>query len=105
MRFPLTMLPSVITSIVEAKVSLERLNKFLLGKELDASAVTKLPASSDEPAVEMKSIISILLTPFFQILFQRQRPKSLFSSSPSQGAIRWTLGFSFSTCSVYIRLI
>lgn len=39
MRFPLNILPSVITSIVAASVSIERIEKLLVGGELDDFAV------------------------------------------------------------------
>ncbi|KAL8585023.1 hypothetical protein ACOMHN_043659 [Nucella lapillus] len=39
MRFPLSMLPNVITNIVQASVSLKRLQKFLDNDELDTEAV------------------------------------------------------------------
>lgn len=57
MRFPLSMLPNVINSMVEANISLQRLNKFLLGKELDPNAVKKLSAEDKAPAIELKGLI------------------------------------------------
>ncbi|KAJ8319362.1 hypothetical protein KUTeg_004453 [Tegillarca granosa] len=39
LRFPLSMLPQVISSLVQANVSLKRLEKFLNHEELDSSAV------------------------------------------------------------------
>ncbi|XP_072916624.1 multidrug resistance-associated protein 1 [Hemitrygon akajei] len=41
LRFPLNMLPMVITSLVQATVSLDRLEKFLSHDELDLDAVNK----------------------------------------------------------------
>ncbi|XP_059835356.1 multidrug resistance-associated protein 1 isoform X3 [Hypanus sabinus] len=41
LRFPLNMLPMLITSLVQAKVSLDRLEKFLSHDELDLDAVNK----------------------------------------------------------------
>ncbi|XP_025086070.1 multidrug resistance-associated protein 1-like isoform X1 [Pomacea canaliculata] len=41
MRFPLSMLPNVITNIVQASVSLKRLQKFLDNDELDSDAVQR----------------------------------------------------------------
>ena len=59
------MLPNVITSIVEANIALQRLNKFLLGKELDKTAVQRLPSSpSDDAVVVMKGLHSYLLVLF-----------------------------------------
>ncbi|XP_076459189.1 multidrug resistance-associated protein 1-like [Babylonia areolata] len=45
MRFPLSMLPNVITNIVQASVSLKRLQKFLDNDELDSEAVQHNPPS------------------------------------------------------------
>lgn len=72
MRFPLTMLPNVINSMVEANISLQRLNKFLLGKELDPNVVKKLNTDDKAPAIELKgphwcSHIPLLI---FQIRFR-----------------------------------
>nr|CAB3219626.1 multidrug resistance-associated protein 1-like [Phallusia mammillata] len=46
LRFPLTMLPTVVSSIVQASVSLQRLEKFLNNDELDESNVDRKPTSS-----------------------------------------------------------
>lgn len=43
LRFPLNMLPQVISSLVEAHVSVKRISKFLLAEELDPNAVLRLP--------------------------------------------------------------
>ncbi|KAM5272344.1 ATP-binding cassette sub-family C member 2 [Ctenodactylus gundi] len=39
LRFPLTMLPLVISSVLQASVSIERLEKYLGGDDLDTSAI------------------------------------------------------------------
>ena len=39
LRFPLSMLPMLIANMVQAKVSLERLQKFLTASELDPTNV------------------------------------------------------------------
>ncbi|XP_037352386.1 ATP-binding cassette sub-family C member 2 [Talpa occidentalis] len=41
LRFPLSMLPMVITSLIQASVSVERLEKYLGGDELDTSAIRR----------------------------------------------------------------
>ena len=46
LRFPLIMLPMLITNMVQASVSVKRLRTFLKGDELDLSIVDK----RDEPA-------------------------------------------------------
>ncbi|XP_076439591.1 multidrug resistance-associated protein 1-like [Babylonia areolata] len=51
MRFPMSMLPNVITNIVQASVSLKRLQKFLDNDELDADAVQQ--SSTDNLAVRI----------------------------------------------------
>eukprot|EP00004_Rigifila_ramosa_P018380 TRINITY_DN4565_c0_g1_i3.p1 TRINITY_DN4565_c0_g1~~TRINITY_DN4565_c0_g1_i3.p1 ORF type:complete len:991 (-),score=281.77 TRINITY_DN4565_c0_g1_i3:1492-4185(-) len=55
LRFPLMMLPMVIFSLVEASVSVDRLQKYFLQEELDKSAVVSVPrsaaAASTGPAV------------------------------------------------------
>ncbi|GAV03421.1 hypothetical protein RvY_13847 [Ramazzottius varieornatus] len=55
LRFPLSMLPMVITSVVQARVSIDRLSKFLRNEELDPNNV-KLLASDD---VSTKSSVVI----------------------------------------------
>ena len=42
LRTPLSMLPLVITSVVQASVSLKRINKFLRSEELDPESVEKV---------------------------------------------------------------
>ncbi|XP_048248325.1 multidrug resistance-associated protein 1-like isoform X3 [Haliotis rufescens] len=51
LRFPLSMLPQVITNIVQASVSLKRLQHFLQHEELDPSAVQQNP--TDKLAVSI----------------------------------------------------
>eukprot|EP00743_Colponemidia_sp_Colp-15_P007019 GILK01007575.1.p1 GENE.GILK01007575.1~~GILK01007575.1.p1 ORF type:complete len:1529 (-),score=302.56 GILK01007575.1:186-4727(-) len=46
LRFPLTMLPQVITSLVEASVSIKRVAGFLACNEIDPDVVTRLPYES-----------------------------------------------------------
>ncbi|GAV03418.1 hypothetical protein RvY_13844 [Ramazzottius varieornatus] len=55
LRFPLAMLPMVITSVVQARVSVDRLSKFFRNEELDPNNV-KLLASDD---VSTKSSVVI----------------------------------------------
>jgi hypothetical protein len=43
LRFPLNMLPQVISSLVEANVSVKRLQKYLLAEEVDPFAVERQP--------------------------------------------------------------
>uniref|UniRef100_A0A3B1IDV6 ATP binding cassette subfamily C member 3 n=1 Tax=Astyanax mexicanus TaxID=7994 RepID=A0A3B1IDV6_ASTMX len=47
LRFPLNMLPQVISSLVQASVSLKRIQAFLSHDELDPDNVDKKPAPSD----------------------------------------------------------
>ncbi|OQV17405.1 Multidrug resistance-associated protein 1 [Hypsibius exemplaris] len=55
LRFPLSMLPMVITSVVQAKVSVNRLTKFLRNEELDPDNVLVIP-SSDQTVTSALSI-------------------------------------------------
>lgn len=41
LRFPLNMLPMIFSQLVEARVSLRRIQDFLLAEELDPSAVER----------------------------------------------------------------
>ncbi|XP_042226170.1 multidrug resistance-associated protein 1-like isoform X1 [Homarus americanus] len=41
LRFPIAMLPMLITSLVQANVSLKRMNKFMNANELDPNSVTR----------------------------------------------------------------
>ncbi|GAV06011.1 hypothetical protein RvY_16054-1 [Ramazzottius varieornatus] len=45
LRRPLALLPDVIQSLVQAKVSVNRVTKFLLNEELDPDSVRRLPSS------------------------------------------------------------
>ncbi|TPX44411.1 hypothetical protein SeLEV6574_g04522 [Synchytrium endobioticum] len=58
LQFPLTVLPSVITSCIEAYVSFGRLHKFLTNEELDTRAVTYelAPPPSKNKPVERVSV-------------------------------------------------
>ncbi|XP_062859407.1 ATP-binding cassette sub-family C member 3 isoform X2 [Trichomycterus rosablanca] len=47
LRFPLNMLPQVISSIMQASVSLKRIQEFLSHDELDPASVDRKPESSD----------------------------------------------------------
>ncbi|XP_067909266.1 canalicular multispecific organic anion transporter 1 isoform X2 [Heterodontus francisci] len=52
LRFPLIMLPMLISAMVQASVSCKRLEKFLGGDNLDTSAIQQDPSSgTSEPAV------------------------------------------------------
>lgn len=57
LSFPLAVIPQVISNVVEAQVSLERLHKFLHGSEIQADAVTHLPAAqkAGDEAVSIKN--------------------------------------------------
>eukprot|EP01094_Clydonella_sp_ATCC50884_P012540 TRINITY_DN2274_c0_g1_i1.p1 TRINITY_DN2274_c0_g1~~TRINITY_DN2274_c0_g1_i1.p1 ORF type:complete len:657 (+),score=275.64 TRINITY_DN2274_c0_g1_i1:84-1973(+) len=48
LRFPLNMLPSVISGVVEARVSINRLRTYLLESELDENAVDRSAASGPQ---------------------------------------------------------
>lgn len=48
-RFPMNMLPMIVNSVIESKVSLQRLSKFLLAEELDINAVDVKPHESNTP--------------------------------------------------------
>lgn len=52
MRFPLVMLPDVIVSTIQARVSLKRLQEFLEGDELDFNNVHKTHLSSTAVKIE-----------------------------------------------------
>jgi len=47
-RIPLAILPMMIAFLVQAKVSLDRVNKFMNNEELDEEAVTHLTGKSDD---------------------------------------------------------
>ena len=46
LRFPLSMLPMLIANMVQASVSIKRLQTFLKNDELDAESVNKQPDHS-----------------------------------------------------------
>jgi ABC-type multidrug transport system fused ATPase/permease subunit len=46
LRFPLSMLPMLISSLVEASVSVKRLGEFLKGEELDSDSVNRMDDSA-----------------------------------------------------------
>ncbi|KAI5103035.1 canalicular multispecific organic anion transporter 2 isoform X3, partial [Silurus meridionalis] len=47
LRFPLNMLPQVVSSVLQASVSLKRIQQFLSHDELDPDSVDKKPAASE----------------------------------------------------------
>ncbi|GAU92896.1 hypothetical protein RvY_04916-3 [Ramazzottius varieornatus] len=49
LRQPLTMLPSAVTLLIQSRVSIGRLTKFLCNDELSAENVDNLPASREAP--------------------------------------------------------
>ncbi|ODV92957.1 hypothetical protein CANCADRAFT_30952 [Tortispora caseinolytica NRRL Y-17796] len=57
LSFPLAVFPNVLTSAIEAAVSLKRLKNFLTAEELQADAVLRLPRETemDKPAVIIKN--------------------------------------------------
>jgi ATP-binding cassette subfamily C (CFTR/MRP) protein 1 len=61
LQFPMAIFPNVITSIIEASVSLYRIEDFLVSEEIDRSSITredfrKMPNwNPDIPLVEIKS--------------------------------------------------
>ncbi|NXK44825.1 MRP1 protein, partial [Chauna torquata] len=55
LRFPLNMLPMVISSIVEASVSLKRLRVFLSHEELDPDSIIRGPVTDAEGSIIVKN--------------------------------------------------
>ncbi|XP_074915087.1 multidrug resistance-associated protein 1 isoform X6 [Buteo buteo] len=55
LRFPLNMLPMVISSIVEASVSLKRLRVFLSHEELDPESIIRGPITEAEGCIVVKN--------------------------------------------------
>ncbi|KAM8798712.1 multidrug resistance-associated protein 1 isoform 1-T1 [Eudromia elegans] len=55
LRFPLNILPMVISSIVEASVSLKRLRVFLSHEELDPSSIIRGPVKNVEGSIVVKN--------------------------------------------------
>jgi len=53
LRFPLSMLPMMITSAIQASVSIKRINKFMRSEELDPSSVEKNAKSDDSEAISV----------------------------------------------------
>lgn len=51
LRFPLSMLPMMITSAIQASVSVKRINKFMRSEELDPNAVVKQKKSESNNAI------------------------------------------------------
>ncbi|KAM9618308.1 ATP-binding cassette sub-family C member 2 isoform 1-T1 [Trichechus inunguis] len=51
LRFPLSMLPMVVSSVLQASVSVERLEKYLAGDDLDTSAIRRV--SNSDKAVQL----------------------------------------------------
>ncbi|KAE8579699.1 hypothetical protein XENTR_v10024156 [Xenopus tropicalis] len=54
LRFPLNMLPMVISSMVQASVSLKRLRVFLSHEELEPESIIREPQKSSEGSINMK---------------------------------------------------
>ncbi|NXG80683.1 MRP1 protein, partial [Baryphthengus martii] len=55
LRFPLNMLPMVISNIVEASVSLKRLRVFLSHEELDPDSIIRSPITEAEGCIVVKN--------------------------------------------------
>ncbi|CAI8020809.1 Multidrug resistance-associated protein 1 [Geodia barretti] len=55
LRFPLSMLPMLISFMVESSVSVKRLREFLKGNEIDPNNVER----SEEPATEGENVIAV----------------------------------------------
>eukprot|EP00092_Neocalanus_flemingeri_P004166 GFUD01004481.1.p1 GENE.GFUD01004481.1~~GFUD01004481.1.p1 ORF type:complete len:1636 (+),score=378.79 GFUD01004481.1:74-4981(+) len=51
LRFPLSMLPMMITSAIQASVSIKRINKFMRSEELDPNSVVKNDKSDASDAI------------------------------------------------------
>ena len=51
LRFPLSMLPMMITSAVQASVSIKRINKFMRSEELDLECVTKTEKNENSKSI------------------------------------------------------
>ncbi|XP_063893502.1 multidrug resistance-associated protein 1 [Helicoverpa armigera] len=52
LRFPMFMLPNVISDIIQTAVSIKRLNKFLNSDELDTNAIEHSPNEKDQIVME-----------------------------------------------------
>ncbi|XP_021267681.1 multidrug resistance-associated protein 1 isoform X4 [Numida meleagris] len=55
LRFPLNILPMVISNIVEASVSLKRLRVFLSHEELDPDSIIRFPITNAEGSIVVKN--------------------------------------------------
>lgn len=55
LRFPLAMMPSAISNLLEAQVSLRRLEGFLAAEDVERDAVTRLPAPAREQGAPLQS--------------------------------------------------
>jgi len=55
LRFPLSMLPMMITSAIQASVSIKRINKFMRSAELDPSSVSKNDKSESSEAISVSN--------------------------------------------------
>ncbi|XP_076816557.1 multidrug resistance-associated protein 1-like isoform X1 [Clavelina lepadiformis] len=52
LQFPLTMLPVVVTSIIQAQVSIKRITKYLLSSEINPDAVDRNPHTDDQVTIK-----------------------------------------------------
>ncbi|KAJ8721589.1 hypothetical protein PYW07_002364 [Mythimna separata] len=52
LRFPMSMLPNVISDVIQTAVSIKRLNKFLNSEELDVTAIEHNPDEKDQIVIE-----------------------------------------------------
>lgn len=55
LRFPLNMLPMVISSMVQASVSLKRLRVFLSHEELEPDSIVREPQKSSDGCIDMRN--------------------------------------------------
>lgn len=55
LRFPLSMLPMMITSAIQASVSIKRINKFMRSEELDPNSVVKNGKSENSEAISVSN--------------------------------------------------
>ena len=53
LRFPLSMLPMMITSAIQANVSIKRINKFMRSHELDSENISRKEMKKGKDAVNM----------------------------------------------------
>lgn len=59
LQFPLTVFPNVITSTIEASVSLYRIENYLMSQELDPNAVTRVDHRHDPSYTEETPLVEI----------------------------------------------